>query len=326
VDNYSRARLDQLKASEYLNLRGVVSQMYQYFESNPKGTFVLNFHVMQFRNIAVLLMFRAWLQRVLERNQNATLIGNYGENESWISLYRRFGFFKIAPPKKPITIGKKDNGIQVKFACETDLRNEVNPEPELAYEVCQFIGTAQNSDIARQNILGAAINEAIHNIKNWAYDEYHSVSGCRWWVAAVFNVNDRSLNVIVYDMGVGIPQRFKERRLDKLGLMSSVLELGVDSTENQILLAAMKLQAENARQLLPDGRCRGLQQMRTMTANFSPGSFNVYSGASQYHMLCLGGRIRRCSAIPPPSLSNEARYENFTINVPGTLVSWTLKV
>lgn len=325
--NYAgRLGLALFKSAEFDMLRNSISGIQELLDKDPESRIYLNFTVLNFFSISTILIYRAWVEEIHKKFPRAKLFGRYNIDDPRNELFEAFGYFDILPPMNFSIdqLHSKGSNLKCKFFDEISYRNMSNAEPRLAFEIAELM-FGDNKDIPpNHHQLGASINEALHNIRNWAYESYNDISMSRWWMTGLFNQETKKLNILIYDMGVGIPERFSKHRLGNIGLMSKVLDVDKEASDSQFLLAAMKLNAKNARQLIPDGRCRGLQQMRQMTIGFETASMSIRSGRGQYHMLCSKGKITNCSADPAPSIVKKGPNEPTTSFIPGTLIMWSL--
>ena len=159
-----------------------------------------------------------------------------------------------------------------------------------------------------------AFNEILLNVKNHAYPtspgsndrngSFNHYADKAWWQMfwLVQSPNGIFLNVLVYDLGVGIP-RSLSRHTEGYSNLFSVDQI---KDESHFMDDALK---EGVSRFRGGGRGNGLHKLVEIVSRFDGSAFFIYSGKG----LIRGGKDDISSSVATTSLN-------------GTLVEWTLRL
>lgn len=154
-----------------------------------------------------------------------------------------------------------------------------------------------------------AFNEILLNVKNHAYPTSPGSNGSSnhyaykaWWQMFWFvqSPNGIFLNVLVYDLGVGIPSSLSRHTEG----YSNLFPVDQFKDESHFMDDALK---EGVSRFRGVGRGNGLHKLVEIVSRFDGSAFFIYSGKG----LIRGGKDVISSSVAPTSLN-------------GTLVEWTL--
>ncbi len=139
--------------------------------------------------------------------------------------------------------------------------------------------------------LFGAVNEAITNVRWWAYKDFEEVAAFpklqdRWWFLASYNTVKKRFSLFVYDSGQGIPATL--RRFGWEDFKSTVPVLKFDDSD-AIEAAFRKPRSKTGL----SHRGKGLPEMRNLLEQFTKGSLRVISGRGYYSYDCDGNVVKK---------------------------------
>lgn len=308
-------------------LKNKVIEANEKFESNDQHIEIVDFSSLRFSDVRTILLFRAWVECSKAKHPNALYQAINFEKNIWTPYFSSVGLFTLFDDKtrQQLKTIISTTHPTIMFRCKKNQGNDKRAEPHVAFDVAKLFGQTLSQNRMKMNLIGACVNEALHNCLNWGYENQNSYLNKKWWVAARTDKSRKEFNFVVYDHGIGASARFKSERLQSLGLISNLLNLSSKSSDTEVLQGMMKMDDEGIRQLIPDGRCRGLAQMKRLILNFPRGHFSIRSGYGEYDCMAMNGKFRsETTEIKVPNYMDELKLKTNAGYVPGTLLSWTL--
>lgn len=161
----------------------------------------------------------------------------------------------------------------------------------------------------KRHFLFEGLSEAITNVGQHAYPDASCVAAKQWWVSASHDKKDRTLCVMFYDQGVGIPitlpsSQFFER-------FKTFFNSWVDS---QKIEAAMQIGRSSSKAA---ERGKGLQNLIEFAKWYDEGQLSIYS---------LRGMFRLTSKRDGASHIVKTERRDHENSIGGTLIEWAVKI
>ena len=177
---------------------------------------------------------------------------------------------------------------------------------KLAKQLRIDIETLVGKEIQRQ-FLFEGLSEAITNVSHHAYPPWsYSARAKQWWLSASFEKEDRRLNVMFYDQGVGIP-----KTLPSSHLWEHIKGFFDFWTDAQKIQAAMEYGRSATGR--PE-RGKGLKNLLEFAKAHAEGKLSIYSHSGLYRM--VQGYNGDIQAAPT----------NHETPIGGTLIEWSVKL
>lgn len=228
-------------------------------------------------------------------------------HESWNEDIRRLlsemGYFELLRLERPAAPESPGNVTFLNFQ-----RGASGPvdKGKLAQDLRKAIEGIVGQQIKKHEFF-QGLSEAMVNVGQHAYPFATVVDSKKyWWQSASFNRRDRTLTVMFYDQGIGIPKSlpadgFVER-------IKARFEAWPDSVK---IKAAMKYGRSQTRR---GERGKGLQDLVRFAEAYPEGRLSIYSRKGLYRTLHIG------DDKPRRTLRDHER------SVGGTLIEWSVKL
>ncbi len=235
---------------------------------------------------------------------NDLIDGSYPKDQDVEIFLQDIGFFKHIRIRHRVPKRTSNNANQ----CFTQIRSGLLVNGQAVRELRKLVfGGAVEFDPHAGRAVYVGLSEAMTNVSAHAYPNgepasYLRLKG-RWWMAGHWDRAKRSISVLLYDQGVGIPatlpRTFGER-------MHGILEsLGLANTDGPRIRAAMEL----GRTKTGDShRGRGLADLQKVVDKAESGTLRILSRRGLYTRLQDG--TEACRDLPA--------------SVGGTLIEWKL--
>ncbi|HZQ47164.1 MAG TPA: hypothetical protein VFC07_09140, partial [Verrucomicrobiae bacterium] len=133
--------------------------------------------------------------------------------EAWHEDIQRLlfemGYFDLLHLPQPDQLSPTKNTTFLKFK-RGDLHdpNAGQIAKQLRQEIENIVGGS-----IKRHFLFEGLSEAITNVSQHAYSSSKDIEVKQWWLSASYNRDQRSLCVIFYDQGVGIPETLPSSHL-----------------------------------------------------------------------------------------------------------------
>ena len=152
------------------------------------------------------------------------------------------------------------------------------------------------------------LSEAMVNVGQHAYPSASATPSSKfWWQSASFDRRDRTLTVMFYDQGIGIPAL-----LGPNGLLERMRVRFVGWPDSLKIKTAMKYGRSSTRR--DEDRGKGLQDMVKFARAYPEGRLSIYSGKGLY-------RIEHTSDDKVRVL-----LRDFKTSIGGTLIEWSVRL
>jgi hypothetical protein len=161
----------------------------------------------------------------------------------------------------------------------------------------------------KKHFLFEGLSEAITNVGQHAYPDSDNYPFKQWWLSASYDQSDRTLCIIFYDQGVGIPET-----LPRAGYMEWAKELIGTWADSKKIEAAMQPGRSATDQ---EERGKGLQNFIEFAKSHRQGFLSIYSLRGLYRMTWA----QDAGESAPETLRRD--HEN---SVGGTLIEWRVKL
>lgn len=196
-------------------------------------------------------------------------------------------------------------------------------------DVCEFIkyrffsdGLTAEEIAEKDYALGSAVSETVENVNVHAYPRVEGVKK-RWWLCC--DVFDDEIFLVIYDLGVGIPNTVHEKKWFKGALKTSrpkvYEELKAISNKQSFLSGLFnKLKDEDLIyiSMLDDfsgtnqeKHGQGSKSIKSLVSETNNGVLWVYSGKGLYKF---------------KNTATEPELSHLPLGIPGTLIQWNIKL
>ena len=214
------------------------------------------------------LMFLAYIERLLDKYPGM-ITSNYPKNEVVEQLFQSVKLLEKLgnTPRRKITAENVRYWDYVTGVC-TDLTEMVNLFKKYESEI--------NAEL--RSGLFDSVSEAICNTINHAYPEHilnDPMSEKKWWMFA--QQHNSNLEIVVYDLGVGIPNSLRSKPELKEWLISRITK----HRKKDSYLLSVAIESPRTVTRLPY-RGKGLPEMLQFAQGRGVGGFIIYSQRGQY--------------------------------------------
>lgn len=220
------------------------------------------------------------------------------------------GFFEILSVKNPPPPAEIDEPHTkfIRFVSDTDVRGE------FARVLKETIGDLANTKIEGRSLYEAIV-EAMQNVIHHAYsiadsDDVKKIHR-RWWMTGAYHSPTHQLQVVFYDLGVGIPATLPAKHGVEQ-IRKFLASLGLVNNDANLIYAAMEL-GRSGTGLAHRGK--GLQQIKALVDDLGPGKLRIMSGR---------GELIYDSSIDDPNEANKYTKVTHSQHLEGTLIQWEL--
>lgn len=284
---------------------------------NPEAD-VLDFsHTIEVKTAAATLLYS-----VLERSLNGidkSVRFSRPKNGKANEMLRSFNIYKLL----------SGSGINYDIAKAEMIPIISSVNDDYVDDVCEFIkyrffsdGLTEEEIAVKDYALGSAVSETVENVNIHAYPDEEDVNK-RWWLCC--DVFKDEIYLVIYDLGVGIPNTVHEKEWFKGALKRSrpnvYEELRAISNKQSFLSGLFnKLKDEDLIyiSMLDDfsgtnqeKHGQGSKSIKSLVSETNNGLLWVYSGKGLYKF---------------SNTDAEPELSHLPIGIPGTLIQWNIKL
>jgi hypothetical protein len=250
------------------------------------------------------LVLVAEYNRFILYSQNANV---HIDDKDWpsdiVAAFEELGFYQLIGARSRSRLQVSANVASdrkwVRFRSEED--SEGKRADELVRDLEGIAGSAPDRFLVYE-----ALVEAINNCKGHAYpDQPMKLEPVerRWWSAGAFDVSDNTLNIVVYDQGVGIPKTLRKRPF-----IEAILKLcPPEQTDADVIAGAVEFGRSSVE---ASERGNGLARMFELVKELPKSYMRIVSGRGKVTFKASG------------KINREILSNPFT----GTLICWSLKL
>jgi len=284
--------------------------------------FSLNLTKVIFNDLHCQVLLKAWVQDLAIRHPYLKFFGSYGVNHPNLFTFQEIGLLSLLPMElkgnKTVEEAFDQKQRLVSFSASEGQRVP-SLVPFAAFSVVKLLDAPYSTSIIKKNHLMVAINEALLNVKQWAYNSISVENDQQqWWLVASLNSYNDKLQVIVYDLGFSLVSQFKKQHVNKSSLLRSQLKVNLKSPDCDLIHAALLMGEDKYRgNIVKSGRRRGLKQMKELPKYFKEGNFVIRSGS---------GACALKNSTVNNLLDNTIMKYSLTTYIPGTMVSWEIQL
>lgn len=263
-----------------------------------------------------MFVFKAWVEQLHIKYPSKTFVGFYGSKHPNLSDFSRIGMFAVIEPRPMLDLDNivhYDSTLFRNYTSNKDMKAS-HFEPQAAENIANLYLPCCIEKKGLLDKIHSALNEALLNATDWAYDEMNIPKNHQnWWLTGSCNVEKSEMNIMVYDHGSSLPRHFFKTRLQEVNKLKADLDISKDSSDADVINAAIQFGKDEYRSYIIDGAGRGLRQMKNLAAEFKVGKFLIRSGYGSYRRDMENGEFK-----------NEG-VEEQAFELPGTLLCWSLE-
>lgn len=298
-------------------LRSMIERLEALIRSNnPHGVFEIHMHSLQFADTISIFLFKSWIEQLHIMYPLVAFKGLYGTNHPNLAYFEKIGIFIVIEPSMkvaPEDIPTIANTEFQNYSSNKDMKAS-HFEPTAAQNVAELFLPCCDQNEALIDEIHSAINEALLNATDWAYERLELPKPEQnWWLTGICDKKEKNINILVYDQGSGLPHHFAKTRLVEVEKLATDLHLPAKPSDASVIEAAIEFGKQQYRPYIADGAGRGLRQMRELTEKFRVGKFLISSGYGVLQHEMVNGKLQR----------QEVTEQGFRI--PGTLLCWLLE-
>ncbi len=228
-------------------------------------------------------------------------------HETWNPNIKRLlcemGYFELLGLDRPSSPGPTGDVTFLNFRRGTsDPIDKGKLAKELRIDIEGLVGTG-----IKKHEFYQGLSEAIVNVGQHAYPEGTSYASRKyWWQSASFDRRDRTLTVMFYDQGIGIPNS-----LPATGFLERIRARFDRWPDSLKIKAAMKYGRSSTRR---GERGKGLQDLVKFAKAYPGGRLSIYSGTGLY-------RIQHGADDTVETVRHDYKR-----SIGGTLIEWSVKL
>ena len=317
-----------LKSPRYLDIETHSSQSLEFFkkvrESDLDIPIKIDLTPLMSITPACVVILAAEMERRCLLTSRRFVVTDYKKwNETVRNQLQQVGFFEIL---KMVTPENNHDSGTVKFIkmSSSNIFEISNDNIEaLKIDILDLIKHIKWTETNKARLY-SALSEPINNTLEHAYpngSEYNPLIRHKWWAAASYNSEKNILNMIVYDVGITIPEAIRSHYVVKNDKVVSItkrkrkLFLDKMSILSDCSVIDSTMQGKSGSKL--ENRGYGLPRMRKfLETNFSKGVFRVTSRKGQ----CIYRIGKDIDA------SKEVTHNKLDLLLNGTLIEWEIEL
>lgn len=269
----------------------------------------VNFDEIQRISSSAALLLTAELSRWDDQILNKLKPITSGWKSDILQRFLELGFFDLFKNKGDLPDLSLQNTPEVRFVKYIKGNSQEKDYSQLKKKLNELVG----AEIQKWTFLHSGLDEAITNVMHHAYPDGCNVpkKDQNWYLTGAYNGKDRTLKIVFFDQGVGIPKTLPASKI-----WEKVLEIfsGSQSIERMkdavLLKAAVEVSRTSTGQ--PD-RGKGLADMLQFILQRNEGHLSILSGHGLYKFSIENG-------------SQIEKTHRFACPTMGTLIIWKVQL
>lgn len=232
-----------------------------------------------------------------------------GWNDEILTRFHDLGFFDLFKKSPDLSRVKRQSSVRfVKYIKGNCINKNFS---NLKLELSKLVG----ENIRKWTFLHSGLDEAITNVGHHAYPDDCDVTSKHknWYLTGAYDEEKRSLKIVFYDQGIGIPRSLPASKVWERAL-NYISALGVDAAEKRkdemLLKAAVEVSRTRTNE---EDRGKGLADMLEFIKQRGEGYLSIISQHGLYKYTVRNG----------DGNTKSVRFDNPTM---GTLIIWKVQL